>query len=107
MTDKTGDFPFDPLQARLLPVADVVMVLMWSRPASGTLRTTMVTMSTIGLAIGVAATSLVLAALGVLLALSGTTIWLVAALALLVVALACADLAVYGARQRLLIRRAA
>jgi hypothetical protein len=37
-----------------LPVADLVMIVMWSRPPSGTLRTTRVTRATIWLATAVA-----------------------------------------------------
>ena len=99
--------PFDALQARLLPVADAVMVLMWSRPASGTLRDTRVTIVTIWLAIGVTALALVLGVLALLLTLNGGGLpWIVAAVVLLVLALGCLDLAVYGVRQRLLARRA-
>lgn len=46
--------PLDRLQSRLLPVADLVMLVMWSRPPSGTLRTTRVTQATIWLSTAVA-----------------------------------------------------
>src|SRR3979411_2436708 len=92
--------PFDRLQARLLPVADAVMVLMLSRPASGTLRDTRVTIVTISLAVATAAVALGLLALAVVLGFGG--LWIVAMLLLLALFLGCADLALYGIRQRLL-----
>jgi hypothetical protein len=102
-----AEVPFDALQARLLPVADAVMVLMWSRPPSGTLRTTRVTIVTIYLAVFVAAVALLLAALGILLILNGgSALWLVASIVLLVLAGGCADLGIYGIRQRRLMARA-
>jgi len=100
------EVPFDAAQARLLPVADMVMVLMLSRPPSGTLRDTRVTIVTIYLAVFVAAVALILAALGIALVLAGSSgLWIAAALLLLLLGLGCADLGVYGIRQRLLMRR--
>ena len=106
MPDKTdATIPVDRLQAFLLPVADAVMVLMWSRPESGTLRTTMVTLPTIALGAGVAVTAAVLAVLSALLAGSGGGLgWWSAAVFLVVLALACLDLATFGVRQRLQLR---
>ena len=98
--------PFDRLQERLLPVADLVMVLMWSRPSSGTLRDTRVTIVTVYLAVVVAIVALVLAILGFAFAMAGgAPLWLVPAILLLLLAVGCADLAAYGIRQRLLVRR--
>jgi hypothetical protein len=100
------EVPFDAAQARLLPVADVIMVLMLSRPPSGTLRDTRVTIVTIYLAVFVAAVALILAALGIALVLTGSSgLWIAAAFLLLLLGLGCADLGVYGIRQRLLMRR--
>jgi hypothetical protein len=45
--------PLDAWQLRLLPVADVFMGLMWSRPGGLSLRTTWVTPATLGLAVAV------------------------------------------------------
>lgn len=99
-------FPVDALQARLLPVADLVMVLMLSRPASGSLRDTRVTIVTIYLAIAVAAVGLGLAALGLALGtVGGQPEWIVPALVLLLLAAGCADLAIFGIRQRILMAR--
>ncbi|HEV1997297.1 MAG TPA: hypothetical protein VGR61_04090 [Candidatus Dormibacteraeota bacterium] len=98
--------PFDAIQARLLPVADRVMVLMWSRPPSGTLRDTRVTIVTIYLAVVVAVVALLLAVLGIVLTLSGgNVLWVLAVIFLLLMAFGCADLGAYGIRQRLLMRR--
>jgi len=100
------EIPFDASQAWLLPVADMVMVLMLSRPPSGTLRDTRVTIVTIYLAVFVAAVALILAALGIALVLAGSSgLWIAAAFLLLLLGLGCADLGVYGIRQRLLMRR--
>lgn len=100
------EVPFDATQARLLPVADLVMVLMWSRPESGTLRDTRVTIVTIYLAVVVAIVALLLGILGVLLGVSGGSwLWLIAAAVLLLLAFGCADLGWYGIRQRTLMRR--
>jgi hypothetical protein len=47
--------PIDKLQLRLLPLADLFMGLMWSRPAGLSLRSTWVTPATIGLGLGIVA----------------------------------------------------
>ena len=90
----------DPLQRLLLPVADRFMLLMLSRPPTGTLRTTRVTSASIGLAV---VTFVVSGAVAVLLA--GAVgrlgpILLVPAVPLAVLALGSASLALYGVRQR-------
>lgn len=105
MTSGSDELPFDAWQARLLPVADAVMVAMWSRPPSGTLRTTWVTTATIALALSVAVVALVLTVLcaAVLSARSG--VWWVVAVVAAVATVACVDLALFGLRQRLLARR--
>jgi hypothetical protein len=96
--------PVDALQTRLLPVADLVMVLMLSRPQSGTLRDTRVTVVTIWLAVAVALVALVLAILGLALGTVGRQpLWIIPAVVLLLLAAGCADLGVFGIRQRLLI----
>jgi hypothetical protein len=92
--------PLDSLQRLLLPVADAFMLLMLSRPPTGTLRTTRVTAATIWLAIvtvGIAGTisTLLLTAVGHL-----GPLLLVPALPLAVLALGSASLALYGLRQR-------
>jgi len=97
--------PFDRLQSRLLPLADVVMVLMLSRPPSGTLRTTRVTVVTIVLAGLVGAASLALIPVLALRVAGGhTPLWLVLVPALVAAAVGCADLATFGMRQRYLLR---
>ena len=45
--------PLDAWQLRLLPLADLFMGLMWSRPGGLSLRTTWVTPATLGLAVAV------------------------------------------------------
>jgi hypothetical protein len=100
--------PLDGLQRLLLPVADGFMVVMLSRPPSGTLRTTRVTLPTIGLSF---ATLVVAAAMAALLASAAGRLGLVLPLALAALgALAAGALALglYGLRQRhALSRRAA
>ena len=96
---------FDRLQARLLPLADLVMVVMLSRPASGTLRTTRVTVVTIALAGLVGAASVALIPVLALRVAGGhSALWLVLVPALLAAAIGCADLAMFGLRQRYLLR---
>jgi hypothetical protein len=96
---------FDRLQARLLPMADLAMVAMLSRPPSGTLRTTRVTVVTIVLAGLVGAVSLVLIPVIALHVAGGhSALWLALVPALLVAGTGCACLAVFGVRQRYLLR---
>lgn len=94
--------PHDRLQSTLLPVADLFMVLMLSRPASGTLRTTRVTLATVWLGGMVAVVG---SASGLALAISGATeaSFVRALLGLLALLVGCcaAVLCVYGVRQRL------
>ncbi|MEA2646037.1 MAG: hypothetical protein QOE92_1120 [Chloroflexota bacterium] len=100
--------PLDALQLRLLPVADLFMVLMWSRPASGTLRDTPVTLASILLGlvtfgvVGAASIGLLGHVLG-----GGHPLWLVVVLLGLVVAVGALVVSVFGVRQRLLARGAA
>lgn len=95
--------PFDSGLARLLPLADLVMIVMISRPPSGSLRTTRVTAATIGLAAVVAVAALGAAAIAILRALSAAPLWLIALAFALAAAISCADLALYGVRQRILL----
>jgi len=97
--------PLDPWQLRLLPIADRFMALMWSRPGGLSLRTAWVTPATIwlGLAVVVAlgVPGLSAIAYGVfsrqyLLSFGG----LIAA----VLGAGGGTVAVYGIRQRLLLR---
>jgi uncharacterized membrane protein len=100
--------PLDGLQRALLPVADGFMVAMLSRPPSGTLRTTRVTLPTIGLAF---ATLVVAAATAALLASAAGRLGpllLVPVAALAALAAGALALGLYGLRQRrALSRRAA
>ena len=93
--------PHDRLQAWLLPIADVFMVLMVSRPPGGSLRTARVTKATIGLAaitfvvLGVAGSGLVDYAFT-----GGKWILVLPALLGLGLSLGSGILAVFGIRQR-------
>jgi hypothetical protein len=104
MADHGGEVPFDATQARLLPIADAVMTSLLSRPPSGTLRSTWVSIATIALAAGVCTGALLLGVvlLGALLHQGAP--WLLFELPLLAVAAAGGDLAAYGARQHWLAR---
>src|SRR5438270_12796077 len=98
-----GTPPLDPLQLRLLPVADRFMGLMWSRPGGLSLRTTWVTPATIWL--GIAAIGLVgLPGVGGIVYGLATRQGLLAGGGLIAVALAAGAgwVAIYGIRQRLL-----
>jgi hypothetical protein len=98
-----GAPPLDPWQLRLLPVADLFMGLMWSRPGGLSLRTTWVTPATIWL--GVAALALAgvpgLFAVGHGIAIGRGLDVLVGVVAV-VLAFGAGTVAVYGIRQRLL-----
>jgi hypothetical protein len=94
------------LQARLLPAADLVLALLYSRSHAGSLRSVRVTLATIWLAgvtfllAGALALTLTLAALAPL-----NPFLLLAGLAAAAVSLAGGVLATYGALQRRAIRR--
>jgi hypothetical protein len=92
--------PLDPLQRLLLPVADRFMLVMLSRPPTGTLRTTRVTSVSIGLGIVTFGISGTIA--GLLAAAAGRLgLWLLLpALLLAGLAVGAASLALYGLRQR-------
>jgi hypothetical protein len=95
--------PIDGWQLRLLPLADLFMGLMWSRPGGLSLRTTWVTPATLGLALAVI---LVVGLPGV-----GTIVYGMANRQLLVLfggmvgtalGIGSAAVALYGIRQRLM-----
>ena len=89
----------DPLQRLLLPVADSFMVLMLSRPASGSLRTTRVT--TVSILLG-AASFVAFGVAGAVVALRGGGILLfVVGVLLELFALGCLSLALFGVLQHL------
>lgn len=91
--------PLDPVQRLLLPVADAFMILMLSRPGSGSLRTTRVTLASIALA---AAAFVAFALAGLFVAVGGRGPLLVVAGTLLeFFAFGCLSLALYGLLQRL------
>ena len=96
--------PLDRIQLLLLPVADLFMILMYSRPPGGSLRTARVTLMTIWLAAAVAVLAGIPAA--VLLVHAVATLQLLAiAIGLVGVAVGLGSgiLAVFGVRQRILI----
>ncbi len=89
------------LAAAVLPVADAFMIAMFSKPASGTLRTTWVTPSTFWMALGTFLGALVIGTLlftGVVGPL--TTISLVGCLICLLFAVGAGAVAIVGAAQR-------
>ncbi len=98
--------PIDRVQLWLLPVADTVMAVMWSRPGGLSLRTTWVTPATIWLCLGVSLSAGVLAIATVARGLAfGQPISLIVGVIVLVVATAIGTVAAYGLRQRTLARR--
>ncbi len=100
-----GSPPLDATQLRLLPLADSVLWLMFSRPGGLSLRTTWVTPATIWLCSAVACIAVVLGLAACSYALSaGYLLPLLGGLVALIAATGCASVAVYGARQRLLAR---
>ena len=93
--------PLDALQLRLLPLADLFMGLMWSRPGGLSLRTTWVTPATLGLAVAV----VLLAGLGGLGAIAfgianRQLLVLVGGIVAAALGTGAAAVAVYGIRQR-------
>jgi hypothetical protein len=93
--------PLDSWQLRLLPLADLFMGLMWSRPGGLSLRTTWVTPATLGLAVAV----VLLAGLGGLGAIAfgianRQLIVLVGGIVAAALGTGAAAVAVYGVRQR-------
>jgi hypothetical protein len=96
---------FDRIQAHLLPIADAFMGLMLSRPGGLSLRTTRVTIVTIWLSSGTAVFS-VAAGLAVVSAALRGHVWLllVGAVAAAGMAFGSGCLALYGIRQRWVIR---
>jgi hypothetical protein len=96
-----GSPPLDATQLRLLPLADAVMWLMFSRPGGLSLRTTWVTPATIWLCSAVAFGAAALGVAGWSYGLrTGYLLPLLAGLVALLGATGCASVAVYGARQR-------
>jgi hypothetical protein len=96
--------PLDRIQLMLLPIADLFMILMYSRPPGGSLRTARVTLMTIWLAAAVAVLAGIPAA--VLLVHAVATLQLLPIAIGLVgaaVGLGSGILAVFGVRQRILI----
>jgi hypothetical protein len=90
-----------PLGSAVLPVADLFMVAMFSKPQSGTLRTTWVTPSTYWMTVGTCVGALVIAGL----LLSGvigeiTTISIVGVVICLLFAVGSGSVAVVGWGQR-------
>jgi hypothetical protein len=106
MSEAEQDLPFDRLQARLLPVADAFMVLMVSRPPSGSLRTTKVTLATIllGAAVAIFVGLPALALLGYA-AIRSRPLLLIPGILCLALGLGAAAVTVFGIRQRRLARR--
>ncbi len=103
-----GEPPLDPLQLRLLPLADAFMAAMWSRPGGLSLRTSWVTPATIALC-GAAALLSVLAGIFCLISgLARPSWWLaLGATFCALVLLGSGSVAVYGVRQRRISRNAA
>jgi hypothetical protein len=95
---RTDPARLDPLQRLLLPVADGFMIVMLSRPASGSLRTTRVT--TVSIVLG-AASFMAFGVAGVVVGLKGGVVLLVVAVLLELFALGSLSLALFGALQRL------
>ncbi len=93
--------PLDAWQLRLLPLADLFMGLMWSRPGGLSLRTTWVTPATLGLAAAVIV-AVGLPGLGVIAYGIAYRQLLVVLGGLIALALGAgaASVALYGVRQR-------
>jgi hypothetical protein len=96
--------PLDRIQLLLLPVADLFMILMYSRPPGGSLRTARVTLATIWLAAAVAfLVGIPAAAVLVNATARSQPLLIVIGLLGVAVGLGSGTLAVFGVRQRILI----
>jgi hypothetical protein len=96
---RVPDRPVPPLPrwaSALLPVADLFMVVMFSRPPTGTLRTTWVTPATEQLCVALAVVGFLGG--GFLVWARGAGAWL--GLALILLAAGCASVALVGLAQR-------
>jgi len=95
--------PLDAWQLRLLPLADLFMGLMWSRPGGLSLRTTWVTPATLALAVGVVLFAGLGGLAGIAYGVANRQVLLVLG-GLIAVALGvgAATVALYGVRQRTL-----
>jgi len=82
-----------------MPVADAFMVLMWSRPATGSLRVTWVTPATLWMCV-VAASGGVGGGVAALVAVGGGVGWVVAGCVLIALGLGAASVAAVGVLQR-------
>jgi hypothetical protein len=99
--------PLDRTQLMLLPIADLFMILMFSRPPGGSLRTARVTLVTIWLAAGVAAICTCLAAVALAIAVARhQPVFLMGGLLSAALAIGSGVLVVFGVRQRGLIAAA-
>jgi hypothetical protein len=98
--------PLDAWQLRLLPLADLFMGLMWSRPGGLSLRTTWVTPATLGLAVAVVVIvgipGIGAIAYGIV---ARQLLVLVGGLVAVALGAGAAAVAIYGIRQRLLSAR--
>jgi len=98
-----GTPPLDRMQLRLLPVANLFMGVMWSRPGGLSLRATWVTPATIWL--GIAAIALLgfpgVGAIGYGLT-TGQILYVAAGLLAIALAGGAGTVALYGIRQRIL-----
>jgi hypothetical protein len=93
--------PPGPLGSALLPVADLFMLAMFSKPPSGTLRTTWVTPSTYFMTIGSCIGALVIAGLLLSGVIGGiTTISIVGVVICLLFAVGAGSVALVGGGQR-------
>jgi hypothetical protein len=95
--------PLDAWQLRLLPVADLFMGLMWSRPGGLSLRTTWVTPATLALAAAVVLFAGLGGLGGIAYGVANRQVLLVlGGLIALALGVGAATVALYGVRQRIL-----
>ena len=93
--------PPGPLGSAVLPVADLFMLAMFSKPSSGTLRTTWVTPSTYFMTIGSCIGAVVIAGLLLSGVIGGiTTISIVGVVICLLFAVGAGSVALVGGGQR-------
>lgn len=99
-----GEPPLDPLQLRLLPLADRFMWLMLSRPGGLSLRTSWVTPATLALALTIAPLATAAGVAAILVGVLSSLPLVAAGVGSLLVAIGAGSLGMFGVRQRLLVK---
>jgi hypothetical protein len=100
--------PLPPLVQLLIPPADLFMLAMVSRPATGSLRTTWVTPASLQLGLAVGVVGLILAAVAIYRGVTGSgPLAIVGGVLFVAIAIGAGSVAVVGLAQRMALKRSA